>query len=67
MKLSTESIVAAAVAIAFAGLSIGAVAREQSSGGPASTNSPGLTHVSAGGSNSSLPASHTESEILGVY
>jgi hypothetical protein len=59
MKLSIEAKVAAAVAIAFAALSIGAIAQEQSergtdrSNGYGATNSPALGYVSLRGSNSS--------------
>jgi hypothetical protein len=60
MKLSIEAKVAAAVAVAFAALSIGAIAQEQSegvTGGPnqyGSTDSPELSQVSLRGSESSL-------------
>jgi len=51
MKFSIEAKVAAAVAMAFVALSIGAIAQEQSqrtTGGP--TNSPALSQMSAGSS-----------------
>jgi hypothetical protein len=73
MKLSIEAKVAAAVAVAFAVLSIGAIAREQSEGGTAGPNgylginNPGLTYVSAGEAKSSLPGPHGETEVLGPY
>jgi hypothetical protein len=60
MKLSIEAKVAAAVAIAFAALSIGAIAQEQNehgTGGPNGhglTNSPGLSQMNLRGSESSL-------------
>jgi len=56
MTLSIEAKVAAAVAIAFAALSIGAIAQEQSERGTNSGNSPTLTYVSAAGSGDYLPA-----------
>jgi hypothetical protein len=71
MKLSTEAIVAAAVAVAFAVLSLGAIAREQSdrgTNGPnayVATSNPGLSHITARGS-SSLSGSG-ENEALGLY
>ena len=55
MTLSIEAKVAAAVAIAFAALSIGAIAQEQSERGTNSENSPTLTYVSAAGSGDYLP------------
>ena len=77
MRLSIEAKVAAAVAIAFAALSIGAIAQEHSesgTGGPngyAPTNNPGLTHMSPQGYNSSLFAPHDggrgENQVLGRY
>ena len=76
MKLSTEATVAATLAVAFAGLSVGAIAQEQSqraSGGPnryGQTNSPGLNQMSARGSSSSLsqlPGRAGENEVLGLY
>ncbi len=57
MKLSTEAIVAAAVAVAFAVLSLGAIAREQSERG---TNQP----------NAYVASSFSESgdnQVLGFY
>jgi hypothetical protein len=60
MKLSIEAKVAAAVAIGFAALSIGAIAQEQSKRGTGEPNgdglknSPGLIHISARGSENSL-------------
>ena len=56
MKLSIEAKVAAAVALAFAVLSIGAIAQEQSERGTNSANSPTLTYASLGGSREYMPA-----------
>ena len=63
MKFSTEAIVAAAVAVVFALLSLGAIAREQGQG-PA-----------RGGNNASIAASNvslsqvaaSETDVLGFY
>jgi hypothetical protein len=61
MKLSIETKVAAAVAIGFVALTIGAIAQEhgeRGTGGPneyAPANTPGLIHTSQQGYNSSLP------------
>jgi hypothetical protein len=70
MKLSIEAKVAAAIAVAFAALSIGAIAQEQSERdatkyGP--TSSPGLSHMTARQFNSSLSGPQGESEVLGPY
>ena len=60
MKLSIETKVAAAVAVGFVALTIGAIAQEHSESGTgglneyAPANNPGLTHTSAQGYNSSL-------------
>jgi hypothetical protein len=76
MKLSIEARVAAAVAVAFGVLSIGAIAREQSEGGTAVsngyglTNAPTLSQMSARGSSSSLSQLHggpDETQVLGLY
>jgi hypothetical protein len=76
MKLSIEARVAAAVAVAFGVLSIGAIAREQSEGGTAGpngygpTNTPRLSQMSARGSSSSLSQLHggpDEAQVLGLY
>jgi hypothetical protein len=76
MKLSIEAKVAAAVAIAFAALSIGTLAREQSERGThghngyGSTDSPRLGQISLRASNSSSSQLHGgtgESEVLGLY
>jgi len=76
MKLSIEAKVAAAVAAAFAVLSIGAIAQEQSqrgTSGPSGyspTDSPAFSRVSMRGSESSLSGLHDgkgEDQILGLY
>jgi hypothetical protein len=63
MKLSIEAKVAAAVAIAFAALSIGAIAQEQSERGTAALSQK----MSLRGSEFSLSGQQGESEILGPY
>ena len=68
MKLSIEAKVAAAVAIAFATISIGAIAQEQSERGTG--GSPGLSQMSLPGSMISSSESHGgtgENEVLGLY
>ncbi len=76
MKLSIEATVAATLAVAFAGLSVGAIAQEQSrraTGGPnryGPTNSRGLSQISARGSSSSLSGplgERSESQLLAQY
>ncbi len=64
MKLSIEAKVAAAVAIAFAALSIGAIAQEQSEHGTA-----GLSQKSLQASDSymSARADRGESQLLAQY
>jgi hypothetical protein len=64
MKLSIEAKVAAAIGIAFAALSIGAIAQEQSEHGTA-----GLNQTSLEGSEISLPAQNASSEnqLLAQY
>jgi hypothetical protein len=57
MKLSTEAIVAAAVAVAFAVLSLGAIAREQSERGPNAPNAYVANSLSESGDN----------QVLGFY
>ena len=64
MKLSTEAIVAAAVAVAFAVLSIGAIAREQGERGPGRANA--FSQASARSFTSSS-SGIGESEPLGLY
>ena len=64
MKLSIEAKVAAAVTVAFAALSIGAIAQEQSEHGTA-----GLSYMSSRGSDSSL-SGHSgsgENQLLAQY
>jgi hypothetical protein len=66
MKLSVEARVAAAVGIAFAALSVGAIAQEQSEGGPkrsnaySATNSFGVSQPNLLGVESSLSGSQEE-------
>jgi hypothetical protein len=64
MKLSIEAKVAAAVAMAFAALSIGAIAQEQDEHGSA-----GLSQMSLQGSNSyvSVHADTDERPLLAQY
>jgi hypothetical protein len=64
MKLSIEAKVAAAVAIAFAALSIGVIAQEQSEHGTA-----GLSQTSLQGSEISLSVQNASSEnqLLAQY
>jgi len=64
MKLSIEAKVAAAIAIAFAALSIGAIAQEQSERGTA-----GLNQTSLEGSEISLSVQNASSEnqLLAQY
>ena len=57
MKLSTEAIVAAAVAVAFAILSLGAIAREQSERGTSHPNAYVASSLSESGDN----------QVLGFY
>jgi hypothetical protein len=64
MKLSIEAKVAAAVAIAFSTISIGAIAQEQSQHGTV-----GLSEVSLQGSESSLSTQNGsgENQLLAQY
>ena len=64
MKLSIEAKVAAAVAVAFAALSIGAIAQEQSEHGTA-----GLSQMRLRGSESSLSGDNGsgENQLLAQY
>jgi hypothetical protein len=64
MKLSIEAKVAAVVAIAFAGLSIGAIAQEQSERG-----TTGLSRISLQASESSLSGHNgsDENKLLAAY
>ena len=53
MKFSTEAIVAAAVALVFAVLTLGAIAREQGAPGNSFKNTPALNRVATLGFDSS--------------
>ena len=64
MKFSTEAIVALAVAVAFALLSFGAIAREQGGGGPARSGHNG--YLAASNANLSQVAA-SDTDVLGVY
>jgi len=72
MKFSTEAIVAAAIAVAFIVLSLGAIAREQSQPGNSrpnayvATSNLGLNHIAARGSHSRLSESGAN-DVLGFY
>jgi len=72
MKFSTEAIVAAAIAVAFAVLSMGAIAREQSQPGNSrpnayvATSNLGLNHIALRGSNGRLSESGAN-DVLGFY
>jgi hypothetical protein len=65
MKLSIEAKVAAAVAIAFAGLSIGAIAQEQNERG----TTAGLSQMSLQASESSLSGHNgsDQNQLLAAY
>jgi hypothetical protein len=63
MKFSTEAIVAAAVAIVFALLSFGAIAREQ---GQESPNNGDNAYVAANNVNLSQVAA-SNPDVLGLY
>ena len=68
MKLSIEAKVAAAVALAFAALTLGTIAQEQSERGTG--GSPGLSQMSLPGSMISSSESHggtSENEVIGLY
>jgi len=67
MSLSTEALVAAFLAIVFAVLSLGAIAREQGDRGPGSRTISVPSVVSVAGSSVSLATAHGESEVLGFY
>jgi hypothetical protein len=72
MKLSTESIVAAVVAVVFGILSLAAVAREQSlqvtGGSNGSSHTAVLGQISLHASSNSLSVvRNADSEVLGVY
>jgi hypothetical protein len=75
MKLSIEATVAATLAVAFAGLSVGAIAQEQSQRATAGpnrydlTNSHSLSQMSTRGTSSSLsqrPGEAGKNEVLGL-
>ena len=68
MKLSIEAKVAAAVALAFAALTLGTIAQEQSESGTG--GSPGLSKMNLPGSMISSSESHrgtSENEVIGLY
>ena len=70
MKLSIEAKVAAAVAVAFAVLSMGAIAREQSERGTAASSSAALSQVTLAESMIASSESRVETgkdEVLGLY
>ena len=71
MKFSTEAIVAAAVALVFAVLTLGAIAREQGAPRNSFANMPALNQVAAlrfDSSSSRPPLGGTgESQLLGQY
>ena len=63
MKFSTEAIVAAAVAIVFVLLSLGAIAREQGQGPARSAHNP---HIAANNVNLTRVAA-SGTDVLGFY
>ncbi len=63
MKFSTEAIVAMAVAVVFALLSFGAIAREQGQGPARSGHN---AYIAAGNVNLSQVAA-SDTDVLGVY
>ena len=68
MKLSIEAKVAAAVAVAFAALTLGTIAQEESERG--TDGNPGLSQMGLPGSMISSSEWHTgtgENEVLGLY
>ena len=70
MKFSIETTIAGAVAVAFAVLSMGVIAGEQSEHGSDPTTSTALRQVSAQALNNSSFRSHagtSEKEVLGLY
>jgi hypothetical protein len=70
MKFSIETTVAGVVAVAFAVLSMGIIAGEQSQRGTDPTSSTALRQVSAQAPNNSSSGSHvgrSEKEVLGLY
>ena len=76
MKLSVEARVAAAIGVAFAALSVGAIAQEQSDGGPkrsngyGATNRPGLSQTNLPRVERSLSSPHEglgENQLFARY
>ena len=67
MSLSTEALVAAFLAMIFAVLSVGAIAREQGDRGSGSQTVSAPSFVSAAASGTSLAEVHGESDVLGFY
>ena len=70
MKFSIETTIAGAVAVAFAVLSMGVIAGEQSERGTDPTSGTALRQVSAQALNNSSSGSHvgrSEKEVLGLY
>ena len=70
MKLSIESTVAGAVAMAFAVLSMAVIAQEQGEREAGSTNSPAISQMAAQGFDSSSSRAHRgsgDNEVLGLY
>jgi hypothetical protein len=71
MKFSTEAIVAAAVAVVFAVLTLGAIVREQGAPGNRLTNLPALNQMAALGFHSSssrpLLGGTGHSQLLAQY
>jgi hypothetical protein len=70
MKLSIESAVAAAVALAFGALSVGVMAKEQNDRGTVQTHSSALTHMSGSAFATSFSNSNGltgQNEVLGPY
>jgi hypothetical protein len=70
MKFSIETTVAGAVAVAFAVLSMGVIAGEQSQRGTDPTSGTALRQVSAQALSNSSSGSHverSEKEVLGLY
>ena len=70
MKFSTETMVAGAVAVAFAVLSMGVIAGEQSQRATDPTSGTALRQVSAQALSNSLSGAYvgrSEKEVLGLY
>jgi hypothetical protein len=66
MSLSIEALVAAFLAIIFAALSLGAIAREQGARGPGSPTISAPRFVSAAGSANYL-SGNGDKDVLGFY